>query len=853
MAVQRSVRKSLRYGRELGREVRVADHVPYVRHVDDQTVRTYDGMLVQFLKIDGFCHDTADYSVIDQMAEYRNTFLRALGDSRYAVYAHVIRRRVSGDVPGSFDNPFAKLVNERYMDSLQNKRLYVNDLYFSVVRRASFTGKVGFADSIFGYFSRQATGKKREEVEAQALRELTQHVRNFAADMRRIGARVLTIKKEIEVERGGIKQFVAEDDPLEEEKEALATHLVKGEAAPPGMIRFRSEPCEFLSQLLNGGVPMTMRVPQMALNAYLVTRRVTFGKREMEFRGVVDRQTRFGAMLGIRELDRESFAGVFDAWLKIPGEFIATKSFAIHDRAEALQRINLLEQQLASSDEKDTSLIADMRVARDQVARGDGVNGTYHLSVLALGDTREEMDNCVELVTKTITNQGVVPVREDINQEGALWAQLPGNFEYIARKMTISSANFVNYASFHNYAVGKRDGNHWGPAISLLMSSSQSPYFFNFHVRQVGNFLVVGPTGSGKTVGLSFLASQAMRVNPRLAYFDKDRGAEVFIRALGGQYEVLDPGTPTGFNPLQLDDTSRNRHFLIELIKLLVRPRGDGALSVEEEKIIENAVGEVFKVPRESRRMDMMPEFLSGSQRAHSDDLAARFEIWLRSRGWLFNNPIDKWDHKHGIVGFDMTKILDDEDLRSAALFYIFHRLEDVVDGKRPFMLFIDEGWKALSDARFASYLNDKLKTIRKLKGLIGFGTQSAKDILNATHAHTLMEQSSVTIFFPNPRADVASYQSGANDNGKQVDGFKLSDVEYAWVKTSLPEQREFLVRSEHDSVIVKLDLSSMPDLVRVMSGTPETVDDCARLRAKYGEEPEQWLPYFCGWKKEAS
>ncbi|GLS18036.1 type VI secretion protein [Labrys miyagiensis] len=849
MTLAKNVRTSLAYGAELGREAKVADHVPYTRHVDERTLRTKDGMLVQILKIEGFCHDTADYSTIDQMAEYRNTFLRALGDSRYAVYAHIIRRSVPTHMPGEFKNPFARLVNERYMDSLKDKRLYINDLYFTVLRKPSFRGKVGFADNIFRFFGRHS-GATGDNEEAEALKELTQHVAAFETDMRRIGARVLRIIKEVSIERVGLVEFIDVKDLEEVEGEATASRETGGEKR---LYRFRSEPVEFLAQLLNGGVPMVMRLPRMPLNEYIPTRRVTFGKRELELRGPADTGTRFGGFIGVRELRGETFAGVFDAMLKIPGEFIATQSFALSDRAEAIQHINLVERQLASSDERDTVLVSHMRTARDEVAKGEGVNGLYHLTVMGLGNTRAELEKAVQLLTKVVTNQGVVPVREDLNQEGCFWAQLPGNFEYIARRMTISSANFVGFASFHNYAVGKREGNHWGPAISLLMSKSQSPYYFNFHVRQLGNFSVIGPSGSGKTVALSFLSSQAMRVNPRLAFFDKDRGGEVFIRAMGGQYEVLQPGKPTGFNPLQVDDTPADRDFVTQLIKLLVRPRNEGRLTVEEERIVERAVDQLFQYPRRERRMDMVPELLSGSQKAHSDDIAARFEIWLTDRGWLFNNDVDRWDNENGIVGFDLTTILDDEDTRSAALFYIFHRLEGMVDGKRPFMLFIDEGWKVLGDERFSAKLNDKLKTIRKLVGLVGFGTQSAKDVISAKIAHTLLEQTSVNIFFPNVKADASSYQSSRDANGQENGGFKLTDTEFNWVRTALPESREFLIRSEHDSVIAKLDLSMMPDLVKVMSGTVESVEECARLRARYGEQPDQWLPYFCGWKKEAT
>ena len=56
---------------------------------------------------------------------------------------------------------------------------------------------------------------------------------------------------------------------------------------------------------------------------------------------------------------------------------------------------------------------------------------------------------------------------------------------------------------------------------------------------------------------LSFLLAQGMRVEPRprCVFIDKDRGGEIFVRAMGGRYERLSPGEPTGFAPLQLEDT----------------------------------------------------------------------------------------------------------------------------------------------------------------------------------------------------------------------------------------------------------------------------------------------------------
>jgi type IV secretion system protein VirB4 len=798
--VNKAVRPLLSFGAVASREKKIADMLPYLRHVDDQTIRTKDGMLMSFVKLDGFCFQTADQAAINQKLEGRNTFVRALNDSRFAVYSHIVRREIQPSIPGQFDNDFCDLLNKRYSEAIRDQRMFVNDLYVTVIRKG-FDGKVGMADK-FLKGVRKVAGVSAAELDKEARKELQEVVSNLREQFSPYGARVLSL-----VARSG---------------------------------SVYSEPCEFLAQLLNGGVEIPMLLPRMGLDTYLPTRRVTFGRRALELRGPVTGDNRYGGMVSIREYPALTGPGMLDGLLKIKGEFIVSQSFAIQDRAPVLSQIGKVERQIGASDEGGTEVEEIISLARDELVSGRAVFGEHHLTVLCLGNTIADMERCVQDVTNEIQQLGITVVREDMNAEPCFWAQIPGNFPYIARRALITSRNFMGFTSLHNFALGRRDGNHWGPAISLLQTTSSTPYYFNFHRRQVGNFTVVGPTGSGKTVALSFLMAQAMRVQPRprCAYFDKDRGAEVFIRAMGGSYEVLEPGIPTGFNPLQQADTPSNREFVKNLLRFMVRPANNRELSAEQEKIIEGAVDQIFEVPATERRLSDVAMLLRGRERAGHDDLASRFEVWLNARGWLFNNPVDSWSVGNGIFGFDMTKILDDDDLRTAALGYIFHRIEGLMDGS-PLMLFIDEGWKILRDQKFSGFLNDKLKTIRKLNGCVGFGTQSAKDIVSADIAHTLLEQTPTNLFFPNPKADEESY----------LGGFKLSQREFKWVRETAPEARQFLIKHDLDSVIARLDLSHMLDLVKVLSGNSDSVAECEALRKQYGDDPAAWLPHFCGWK----
>src|SRR5258708_26995740 len=117
--VHAAVATTLGFGQIAAREKSVASHVPYLRHVNDQTVRTKDGLFLTTIKLDGFCFQTADHSEINQRLSTRNTLVRAMNDSRFAVYSHIIRREVHPEICGSFDNHFAEMIDRRYRDALR--------------------------------------------------------------------------------------------------------------------------------------------------------------------------------------------------------------------------------------------------------------------------------------------------------------------------------------------------------------------------------------------------------------------------------------------------------------------------------------------------------------------------------------------------------------------------------------------------------------------------------------------------------------------------------------------------------------------------------------------------------------
>ncbi|PSJ36405.1 VirB4 family type IV secretion/conjugal transfer ATPase [Allosphingosinicella deserti] len=773
--------------RLIDRERPVGHHLPYARHVDDRTIETRDGFLLQVIQLRGFLFETADTDEINYRKRLRDGMLQAIGSSRFALYHHIVRRRVEAELDAGFDDDFSRALNAAWQSRLATKQLYVNDLYLTLVRR-SLQGRVGILDGI-----RRTLGRAAADPASSAGYELRQ---------------------------------------LDTAREALLAAL--GSYAPrllairSGRNGSFSEPLEFLSTLLNAETRPVL-LPTRDIGEYLPYRRISFGQETIELGAAGPTPRSFLAMVSIKDYPGQTQAGMLDDLLRLPYDLTISQSFGFVDRQAALSGMNLALRRMRSAEDEAVSLRADLSRAKDDVAAGRATFGEHHMTIGVHGETPDAVDTATAEVLASLADLGLIAVREEIALEPAFWAQFPGNFGYVARRALISSANFAGLASAHNFPIGRASDNHWGDAVTLLETTAAGPYFFNFHHGDLGNFTVIGPSGSGKTVVLNFLLAQARKFRPRIIFFDKDRGAELFIRAIGGRYDLLRPGTPSGLNPLQIEDSNANRQFLIGWLAVLT-----GGADVDEMAQIKDAIDASFAQPAAHRRLRNIAELFRGGHRAHSADLWARLRPWWGDgeRAWLFDNVQDLTDLTAESVGFDMTQILDDPAVRTPAMMYLFHRVEERLDGS-PAIIVVDEGWKALDDEVFVRRIKDWEKTIRKRNGIVGFATQSAQDALESRIASAIIEQAATQIFMANPKARASDY----------VEGFGLTNHEYELVRTLPDSAHSFLVKHGTDSVVVRLNLTGERDLLTILSGRERTVRLLDEIRSETGDDPAAWIP----------
>ncbi|CAN7623125.1 VirB4 family type IV secretion/conjugal transfer ATPase [Pararhizobium sp. LjRoot238] len=772
--------------RELGPET----FIPYVRHIDEATIALDSRALMVMLALEGVSFETADVLDLNSLHRNLNTLYRNIADERLALWTHVVRRRDNDYPEGQFANPFSEGLNSRYRERMIGEYLFRNDLYLSLVWHPGRDP----AEKAAKLLSRLRKARRADvELDENALRHLHDKVSDITAGLKRFEPRVLSL-----YEQDGI---------------------------------LFSEPSEILHQIV-GGRRESLPLTEGRISSAIYSDRVIFGRETIEIRHEAD--SRYAGMFGFKEYPAITRSGMLDGILTAPFELILTQSFAFASKADARTIMGRKQNQMVSAGDKAASQIEELGEAMDDLESNRFVLGEHHLALSVFAPSVKELTDHMAKARAHLTNGGAVVAREDLGLEAAWWGQLPGNFRYRARSGAITSRNFAALSPYHSYPTGQKDGNEWGPAVAMLKTASGSPFYFNFHHSDLGNTFVCGPSGTGKTVLLNFMLSQLEKHDPHMIFFDKDRGADLFVRAAGGTYLPLGNGVATGCAPLKaLELSAENKVFLTRWIgKLVGSTRRE--LTVTELRDIASAIDGLADLPVERRSIGALRTFLDNTD---PEGIASRLRRWERGGplGWVFDNDADDIGIGAKFIGYDMTDFLDNEEIRTPLMAYLFFRIEQLIDGRR-IIIVIDEFWKALQDEGFRDLAQNKLKTIRKQNGLMLFATQSPRDAIVSPIAHTIIEQCPTQIFLPNPRGDHADY----------VDGFKLTEREFELVSRELSvESRRFIVKQGHNSVVAELNLRGFDDDLDILSGRTANVELAEAIRAEVGDRREDWLPVF--------
>ena len=530
---------------------------------------------------------------------------------------------------------------------------------------------------------------------------------------------------------------------------------------------------------------------------------------------------------------------MFDG-LDLPGDVVLTNSFTPIPRNLMAEKIGRTIRQMRAAEDAAISIREALVEAADLHETGGMVFGHHHMSLAVYCSSPDELRWTVSQMRRAGQEVGAELVRERMALRATWYAQMPGNFGHRPRQVPVSSTNFADFAALHGTVEGRPpSASPWGETLTVLPGVRGAGYRVNLHEAgspraepTAGHTLVLGRTGTGKTLLAGFLAAQARRAGARVIAFDKDHGMEMALRAMGGRYATIRAGHPTGLQPLVTETDARGRGWLVDwLSNLLERV---SPLAPDQTRALARAVDQNAAVEPALRRFEHFVTLFAAFD--DEGDLAGRLSEWAPGGryGWVFDgaeeaegprspnlfadstasatDPMamgtDPAALASDVMGFDMTELLDLQAERTAVLAYLFRRVERLLEDRRPTLVILDEAWQLLNDPYFGRRLENWLVTLRKMNAAVMMLTQHPGQLEGSAVGRTIVETVPTMVLFPNERADPADY------------GFlRLGEKEAALLTAPHTGSRAALICSAGESVVVDADLSALGPLLTILGG----------------------------------
>jgi type IV secretion system protein VirB4 len=407
--------------------------------------------------------------------------------------------------------------------------------------------------------------------------------------------------------------------------------------------------------------------------------------------------------------------------------------------------------------------------------------GYLTLTVTVLDTDSEAVAEKARAVEAALNAQGLIAKVEDLNAVEAWLGSLPGEPYADVRRPMVSTLNLADLLPVSAVWAGPaRDAELDGPPLAVARTTGSTPFRLVLHVGDVGHAMVVGPTGSGKSALLSFLALQWFRYpGARVVFFDKGRSARAATLSAGGVWRALEPGAPFALQPLARVDHEAECAWAAEWIGETVRLAGlEPTPRIREE--IWAALRTLADAPVTQRTLTVFCALVQDKA------VAAGLEpLTLKGpHGALLDGAAEGLEPS-AFDTFELETLMGTPSAVAPVLSALFHHLERSFDG-RPTLLVLDEAWLFLGETSFAAKIREWLKTLRKKRVAVVFATQSLDDIAASSIAASLIESCPTQVFLPNPRAlepSSAELYRGFGLNRRQLEllAFATPKRAYYW------------------------------------------------------------------------
>ena len=780
---------------------RLFDHLPWVALIGPGLILNKDGSFQKTLAFRGpDLASSTDASLVATRAQLNNA-LRRLG-SRWCLHIEALRASSQAYPNSVFPDPVSDLVDDERRAAFEAQERHFESRYYLTFTFLPPEESVSTAESLL--VENAPSGRGAAGMYRAALGDFLSTVRQITDILRAIMPQV---------------HELSDDETLTYLHGCISTkrHWVRTPPTPAYIDAFLTD------DDFQGGL-----YPRLG-KSYLRTISVR-AYPNTSSPGLLDRLNELGVsyrwVCRFLPLDKEDARTVVTT--------VRKRWFAKRKGVMALLKEAITHEpsQLEDPDAAAKSIDADAALA---ILGGDYASIGYFTPTITLMDPDpDRLADRVREVESAINRVGFVCKVEDVNAVEAWVGSLPGQAYADLRRPLISTLNLCDMMPMSAIWPGPTRNEHLSaecakrghagaqPPLMVARTAGTTPFRFDLHQGDVGHTMIVGPTGSGKSVLLNTIALQWLRYpEAQVFFFDKGASSRASTLLTGGRFYVLGADqSDLAFQPLARIDDADDIAWAQEWVQDIVVAEGV-AITPQVKEEIWGALRNLADGPQGQRTLTLLAATIQDR------DVKAALKPYTLSgpHGHLL-------DAHHNTLAnaawqtFEMAQLMGNRTALAPVLTYIFRTLEKRFDG-RPTLLVLDEAWLFLDQGAFAAKIREWLKTLRKFNVAVVFATQSLADIASSSIAPALIESCPTRIFLPNPDAQTPQI-------AQLYEGFGLNDQQIRIIASATPK-REYYYQSTAGNRLFELGLGPLM-LAAVGSSSPGDQQLMSALIADHGE-----------------
>jgi len=443
--------------------------------------------------------------------------------------------------------------------------------------------------------------------------------------------------------------------------------------------------------------------------------------------------------------------------------------------------------------------------------------GEFSLRLLLAARTPEQLRDTVPAVHRIFVDARAQVMEETLGNLSGFYAMFPGNHKFNVFPLWLSEDHHARLSSVFAPSIGHPHSDDLDSEyLNIFETRTRTPFFQDVYVDGVRVMLIIGPTGSGKSVHGNAAIALEQKYGGFTYIFDIGGSYESVVELYGGKVDRVGKDGPR-VNPFALEPTESNIKFLYSFIKLLLT-NGGAELEPEDDDVIHKAVQDMYLLDAENRRLSNL--FLPKK-------LDRYLSKWV-GKG-IYNAVFDNIEDSLSLSRlqcFDFQGVNNEQyaDLIEPLMVWLLRRINDVLYNPAnlgvPKHILIEEIFSSMKNKQLLDGALASIKTVRKNLGGVTMIGQSADDL--GANADSIVNSCTSFLFLKDATFNRKRY----------AELFKMNEQQLALFE-SLQDREGLYIRRDGLTKVVTLRLDNRS--YAAFSTKPKDRVRRSKLIEKYG------------------